>query len=70
MNDRHFFAASAFTWRVDVSLEKLINRMKAEKHPFNLWLVPVDVELDYDIENYKPQIEGATWLTTINPKTK
>jgi len=28
------------------------------------------VELDYDIENYKPQVEGATWLTTINPKTK
>ena len=69
-NNRHFFAASFCMWKVDTDIEKLIRFMKKEKFAFNLWLVPVGVDVDYDIEFYKPQVEGAVFLTTIHPKTK
>jgi hypothetical protein len=44
--------------------------MKKEGHPFGLYLVPVGMDMDYDIEFYKPMVEGAVFLTTIHPKTK
>lgn len=69
-NNRHFFAASIRTWKVDTDIEKLIRFMKKEKHPFTLYLVPVGMDVDYDIEFYKPQVEGTVFLTTIHPKTK
>lgn len=70
MNNRHFFAASFCTWKVDTDIEKLIRFMKKEKFPFSLYLVPVGMDMDYDIEFYKPQVEGTVFLTTIHPKTK
>ncbi len=69
-NNRHFFAASIRTWKVDTDIERLIRFMKKEKHPFTLYLVPVAVDVDYDIEFYKPQVEGTVFLTTIHPKEK
>jgi hypothetical protein len=44
--------------------------MKKEGHPFGLYLVPTSVDTDYDIEFYKPKVEGAVFLTTIHPKEK
>lgn len=85
MNNRHFFAASIRTWKVDTDIEKLIRFMKKEKYPFSLYLVPVGMDMDYDIglylvpvgmdmdydiESFKPQVEGTVFLTTIHPKTK
>ena len=67
---RHFFAASMREWRVDQDIERLIRRMKKDKYAFSLWYVPTAVEQDYDIEFYKPMVEGAVFLTTIHPKTK
>lgn len=69
-NNRHFFAASIRTWKVDTDIEKLIRFMKKENHPFTLYLVPVGMDVDYDIEFYKPQVEGTVFLTTIHPKEK
>jgi hypothetical protein len=70
MNNRHFFAASFCTWKVDTDIEKLIRFMKKEKYPFSLYLVPVGMDMDYDIESFKPMVEGTVFLTTIHPKTK
>jgi len=70
MNNRHFFAASFCTWKVDTDIEKLIRFMKKEKFPFSLYLVPVGMDMDYDIESFKPMVEGTVFLTTIHPKTK
>jgi hypothetical protein len=67
---KHFFAASFCMWKVDTDIERLIRFMKKEKFAFNLWLVPVGVDVDYDIEHYKPQVEGAVFLTAIEPKIK
>ena len=69
-NNRHFFAASFCMWKVDTDIEKLIRFMKKEKYPFSLYLVPTSVDMDYDIESFKPMVEGAVFLTTIHPKTK
>ncbi len=69
-NDRHFFAASFCMWKVDTDIEKLIRYMKKEGHPFNLYLVPTSVVVDYDIESYKPMVEGSVFLTAITPKSK
>ena len=69
-NNRHFFAASIWGWRVDTDIEKLIRKMNKEGHPFGLYLVPTSVDTDYDIEFYKPKVEGAVFLTTIHPKEK
>ena len=70
MNNRHFFAASFCTWKVDTDIEKLIRFMKKEKFPFSLYLVPVGMDMDYDIESFKPMVEGVVFLTTIHPKEK
>jgi hypothetical protein len=67
---RHFFAASFCTWKVDTDIERLIRFMKKEKHPFSLYLVPTSVDTDYDIEFFKPIVEGVVFLTTIHPKEK
>lgn len=67
---RHFFAASLAEWRVDQDVERLIRRMKKSGWAFSLWYVPTAVEQDYDIENFKPLVEGSVFLTTIHPKTK
>jgi hypothetical protein len=69
-NNRHFFAASFCTWKVDTDIEKLIRFMKKEKYPFSLYLVPVGMDVDYDIESFKPIVEGVVFLTTIHPKEK
>jgi hypothetical protein len=70
MNNRHFFAASFCTWKVDTDIERLIRFMKKEKYPFSLYLVPVGMDMDYDIESFKPMVEGTVFLTTIHPKEK
>lgn len=67
---RHFFASSIGEWRVGADLKKLMRAMDKSGFAYNLWLVPGNADDDYEIENYKPVVEGATYLTTIHPKTK
>ncbi len=57
-------------WKIDTDIEKLIRTMKKEGYPFHLWLVPVGMDMDYDIENYAPKVEGAVFLATIHPKER
>lgn len=67
---RHFFASSVANWHIDADIERLIQHMKKDGYPFNLWYVPTDTNADYDIENYAPKVKGAVLLTTIHPKGK
>jgi len=68
--NRHFFAASFCMWKVDTDIERLIRFMRKEKYPFSLYLVPTSVDVDYDIERFKPMVEGSVFLTAINPEEK
>jgi hypothetical protein len=58
----HFFASSAASWRTSADLDVVIEAMKAEGYPFNLWLVPGPEAQDYTISMFTPQVEGIVWL--------
>ena len=36
--------------------------MMKEGYPFNLFLVPLPYDADYEINMYQPQVEGTQWL--------
>lgn len=61
----HFFASSAATWMTTTperSLSDLLSAMQKEGLTFNLFLVPVPYDTDYEIKRYQPQVEGTQWL--------
>lgn len=71
MQDMHFFASSALTWATTTEerdLRALIKLMDKEGYPYNLFLVPVPQDTDYEINLYQPQVKGTIWLGTYNQK--
>lgn len=71
MKDQHFFAASATTWATtndERNLQQLLKLMDREKLAYNLYLVPVSHDTDYDINWFQPQVEGTQWLGTFTFK--
>jgi hypothetical protein len=60
--DRHFFASSLASWRVDSDPAALVAAMKREGLPFNLWMVPAPISAAYEIAFFSPQVGGAVWL--------
>jgi hypothetical protein len=73
MKDQHFFAASAATWATtndERNLQQLLKLMDREKLAYNLYLVPVSHDTDYDINWFQPQVEGTQHLGTFNFKQR
>ena len=71
--DKHFFAASVVDWATTTperDLPALIKRMERMGRGFNLFLVPVPYDTDYDINFYQPQVEGTQWLGYFEGKGK
>lgn len=69
----HFFASSAATWMTTTpkrSLSDLLSAMQAEGLTFNLFLVPLPHDADYEIKTYRPQVEGAQWLGFFDGESK
>lgn len=67
----HFFAASASTWATTTnerSLQALLKLMDKEKQAYNLYMVPVSHDTDYDIEWFQPQVPGTKHLGTFTFK--
>lgn len=58
----HFFVSSVATWKVGYDVASLIDTLKREGYPFNVFMVPGPVESDYRIESYAPQAEGTVWV--------
>jgi len=70
---QHFFAASVATWAKtspDRDLAALIRLMQDDGFGFNLFLVPLPHDADYDINFYQPQVEGAQWLGFFEGESK
>ena len=70
-NQHHFFAASASTWATTTnerSLQALLKLMDKEKQAYNLYMVPVSHDTDYDIEWYMPKVKGTKHLGTFTFK--
>lgn len=64
-NDKHFFAASTSDWATttpDRDLPALIKLMESMGRGFNLFLVPLPHDVNYDIRFFQPQVEGTQWL--------
>ena len=69
----HFFAASTSDWATttpDRDLPALIKRMESMGRGFNLFLVPVPYDTDYNINFFQPQVEGTQWLGYFEGKGK
>ncbi len=73
MKDQHFFAASAATWATtndERNLQQLLKLMDREKLAYNLYLVPVSHDTDYEINWFQPQVEGTQHLGTFTFKQR
>lgn len=71
-NQFHFFAASATTWATtndERDLRALLRLMDEDGHSYNLFLVPVPHDTDYEINWYQPQVEGCKWLGMYETST-
>lgn len=69
----HFFAASTFEWAQttpDRNLPQLMKLMEKEGHGFNLFLVPLPYDADYEINFFQPQVDGTQWLGYFEGKRK
>lgn len=71
MEEQHYFITSALHWHTGTKLHELIAKQKRKdrnkKAPYNastysVYVVPVPEKTHYKIENYAPQVEGATLL--------
>jgi hypothetical protein len=69
----HFYASSVSTWITTNDkrdLRQLLKHMDKEGLPYNLFLVPVASDADYEIKMFQPQVEGTQWLGFFQPKAR
>ncbi len=71
--NQHFFAASVQDWCLSTperDLREVMKIMDGFGHGYNLYLVPLPYDADYDINFFQPQVEGAKWLGFFDVKKK
>jgi hypothetical protein len=69
----HFYASSVAQWATTNEkrdLRQLIKLMDRDGYPYNLFLVPLPHDANYDIRRYQPQVEGTQWLGYFEVKEK
>jgi len=54
----HYFATSVAEWHTGTDLDALLRRMKREPYSFNVYRIDLPESAAYEIEYYKPQVEG------------
>ena len=72
-DSQHFFAASTFTWAQTTperDLPALIKLMQKDKRGFNLFLVPLPYDAEYEINFFQPQVDGTQWLGFFEGESK
>jgi len=71
MNDNkfHYFTSSFANWQIHADKFKCVEaQRKADKgiaKSCNLYKVPLPIEAPYDINEYKPEVEGVEFLENI-----
>ncbi len=58
----HFFVTSLGEWRTGYDLGELIAYMKLDSLPFNVYMVPGPEDTPYEIQCFRPMVEGVVWL--------
>ena len=69
--NNHFFASSVATWMITTperDLRDVLKAMDREGFAYNLFVVPVPHDADYEIKMFTPQVEGAQWVGFFEPK--
>ena len=61
----HFYLHNIFEWRVGYDLHALMRQMDKHKQTYWAWYVPGESTAQYDINFYRPQVEGAFILQTV-----
>ena len=67
----HIYGSSVATWATtndQRDLGALLKLLGADGLPFGLWYVPLASDASYEIKRYAPDVEGAIFLGTIQPK--
>jgi hypothetical protein len=67
----HIYGSTAATWATTTDqrdLGALLKLLTADQMPFSLWYVPLAHDATYEIKRYAPDVEGAIFLGTIQPK--
>jgi hypothetical protein len=71
--NQHFYASSVAQWVTtpdERDLRQLLKLMDKDGYPYNLYLVPVAHDAQYDIKMYQPQVNGSQWLGFFEVKRK
>ena len=66
---QHYFCSTFYFWAVDTTLLGVIDKIKKQYvsedvttkriATYNLFLVPLEIEATYDINFFRPVVEGA-----------
>ena len=70
-DNAHFYASSVADWVTTNDkrdLRELLKMMDGFGYPYNLFLVPVAHDANYEIKMYQPQVEGTKWLGYFETK--
>ena len=61
----HFFACSYCDWWIDTDPLEVIARGQRLGSPFTVWVVPCGAADSYQIDEYRPQVEGAMIIASF-----
>lgn len=68
-DQHHFFTSSCATWCVDDNLLRCIERQREEDEGVskgcNVFKVPCDIDDDYEINLFQPQVEGTIFIDHV-----
>ena len=68
---QHFYASSVAQWATTTperDLRQLLKLMDKDGFSYNLFLVPVAHDAQYEIKMYQPQVDGTQWLGFFSVK--
>lgn len=61
----HFLLTSVFRWYTSEDLHEAMKYMDKQKETYWVWYVPCEKSAAYDIEWYRPQVEGSFILAQV-----
>ena len=71
--DFHFYCQNCAEWQVSEDIDSLIKLMKRSCKQngfkfFSMYYVPAPISAEYNIRQFKPEVEGCIFLGTYNTK--
>lgn len=64
---QHYFVTSCAEWRVGTDLAELKRAFRRDGLEFGIWKVPAPLDAEYEIQMFRPMVEGAEFLGKFQP---